>query len=324
MSFYTRGQFIDFCYRVFGEYKLSNGGSNINLLCPYCASVKPIGYNKKKLVIHTETHVLHCWVCGLKASNLISVLRKFHAHHEDTYREKFYKGEALGTKSESEEQAEPTITFPDGFTLLATADRRDPYISKAMKYLENRKLNEEDLWFWKLGVTVRDKDLVNRVIAPTFNKDGEYVFYSARDFIGNLKRKYHNPTHGREDVIFNELNIDWKQELIVTEGIFDMFKGPENTTCVLGSELSANYRLFQMIVTNRTPTVLALDPDAIKKTLKLAERLIEFDVPVKLYEVPEPFTDVGEMTKQEFINNLENATVFDVDYSLRRKILNII
>jgi hypothetical protein len=320
MTIYTRGQFIDFCYRVFGEYKLSNGGSNINLLCPFCASNKGIGYNKKKFVIHTETHVLHCWVCGFKSSNLLPILRKYHPNHLDQYTEKFYKNEVLVVKDESQPE-EKTVEFPEGFTLLATSDRRDPYINKALQYLEKRNIADEDLWFWKLGVSVREQELVNRIVAPTFNKEGEFVFYSARDFVGNLKKKYCNPTNGRENIVFNEINIDWNEELIITEGIFDMFKCPENSTCLLGSDLSANYRLFQE---NRTPVVLALDPDAFKKTLMLAGRLFEFDVPVKLFEVPDPFSDVGEMTKQQFINNLENAIVFDVDYSLRRKILNII
>ena len=92
----------------------------------------------------------------------------------------------------------------------------------------------------------------------------------------------------------------------------------------MGSELTANYKLFQQIVINKTPVVLALDPDAIKKTLKVAERLFEFNVPVKILNIPNGFKDVGEMSKDEFISILDNATVFDNDYLIMKKISGII
>jgi hypothetical protein len=59
MSLFTKGQTYDFIEKVFGEGKPSNGGLNISVLCPNCAEKKGFGYNKKKLVIRTDTFVSH-------------------------------------------------------------------------------------------------------------------------------------------------------------------------------------------------------------------------------------------------------------------------
>lgn len=323
MTIYTRGQFIEFCHRVFGYYKLTNGGDNINVVCPFCAANKGVGYSKQKLVIHTETHIGHCWSCGYKFPNLISILKKYFPYQQETYREKFHKSESLHV--EQDKKQENILTFPNGYTLLATADKEDLYNKKAFEYLKFRKLNlEADLWYWKLGITTQEKNLFNRIIVPSFDNEGKFNFFSARAWYKNPKKKYFNPHVPREDVIFNEINLDWKKELTIVEGAFDLMKCNTNATCLLGSELTANYKLFQEIVLNKTPIILALDTDAMKKTIRLAERLFEFDVQVKILDIPEYFEDVGDMTKDEFISILDDATIFDTDYSLRRKILGII
>lgn len=324
MTFHTRGQFIEFCHRVFGYYKLTNSGDNINVVCPFCAANKGVGYSKQKLVIQTETHIGHCWSCGYKFPNLIPILRKYFPYQEETYKEKFHKSETLHVKKEEEEKTH-VLNFPEGYTLLATADDKDPYVKTALDYLKFRKMDlTRDLWYWKLGVTTHEKDLFSRIIVPSFDADGVFNFFSARAWYKNPKRKYNNPRIPRENIIFNEINLNWKEEIVIVEGAFDLMKCSTNATCLLGSELTANYRLFQEIVLNKTPVILALDPDAMKKTMRLAERLFEFDVQVKILDVPEHFEDVGDMTKDEFISILDDANIFDIDYSLRKKILGII
>lgn len=324
MTFFTRSQFIDFCHNTFGEYKLTNGGDNINVICPFCKENQPFGYSKRKLVIQTQTTIYHCWKCGIKGKNLLYIIRKYFKSHEDFYKEKFLDSDVL-ISEKINETLKHEVRFPDNFILLASANKKDLYNSKAIEYLKKRKINLEfDLWYWKLGVSTGDKNLLNRIIVPSFDENGDFNFYSARDFVGFHKSKYHNPFCERENIVFNEINLNWEKELIVVEGVFDLMKCTENATCLLGSDLSANYKLFQKIITNKTPTVLALDMNAYSKTLKMAERLFEFDVPVKILEIPNIFEDVGSMTKNQFIDILSNATIFDRDFLLRKKILSIV
>jgi hypothetical protein len=121
-------------------------------------------------------------------------------------------------------------------------------------------------------------------------------------------------------VIFNELNIDWAQELVIVEGSFDLVKCTENATCLLGSTLDSTYLLFQRIVEKNTPVLLALDPNVKKKTYKLAKLFLEYGISVRIFSVPSGFNDVGEMTKKLFAEESKRAVSFSNEDYLRWKL----
>ena len=98
-----------------------------------------------------------------------------------------------------------------------------------------------------------------------------------------------------------------------------MTKCTENATCLLGSHLSQESVLFTKIVKNRTPITLALDPDAIKKSHDIAKSLYSYDVPVKIMSVPKG-TDVGDMSKNEFISQKNKSTF----WSQNDRLINLI
>ena len=62
--------------------------------------------------------------------------------------------------------------------------------------------------------------LRRRVIIPSFDSEGFLNYFTARA-IDESTRKYVNPKVKRTDIIFNELNVDWKKELVIVEGPFD-------------------------------------------------------------------------------------------------------
>jgi hypothetical protein len=131
----------------------------------------------------------------------------------------------------------------------------------------------------------------------------------ARAIDDTAHRKYINAKVPKKTVIFNELNIDWKKELVLVEGPFDLIKATHNATCLLGSSLSVGSHLFKQITKNCTPVVLALDPDAILKTHDIAKKLADFGVPVGLV-LPDAFgdmEDVGAMSKAKFKDLANNA-----------------
>jgi len=59
-------------------------------------------------------------------------------------------------------------------------------------------------------------------------------------------------------------------------------------------------------VSNKTPVILALDPDAIKKTHEIAALLSSFDISVKILKFNN-FSDVGEMPKDHLTKLLPEA-----------------
>ena len=159
----------------------------------------------------------------------------------------------------------------------------------------------------------------NRVIMPSFDAEGVLNFYTARA-TDNSFRKYMNCDAEKRSIVFNEIDIDWSQELTLVEGPFDLTKCDDNATCLLGCSLSEDSLLFSRIYANRTPIVLALDVDMITRSWqRIARMLACYDIGVKIMTI-EPFKDVGEMTRTQFDEAKRNAIPWNRDAALRQKI----
>lgn len=335
-KFFTQGQAITFIEKVFGPGRQSNGGKNISVVCPLCKSVKGRQYSKQKLVIRTDEFILHCWVCGYKDKNLYKLINKWLPQYLDEYKKSFLNAEELQTSIASSKQKHKPVSLPTGFYLLAEAYARfssfgtyqKRYFNFAFDYLKKRGVaSYEAMLYWKFGVTLKYKEgCRDRIIIPSFDDKGDIVYWTGRSWRAKPKRKYNNPPCNRTEIIFNEINIDWSEPLTIVEGPFDLIKCNENATCMLGSDLTLEYKLMQKILHNKTPIILAFDPDkkAQEKQFVLANRFLEFDIPVKILEYSNQEKDVGDLSRMEFNNLLENAKQYSADYHLRRKIRAII
>lgn len=322
---------IQLITKAFGDITYSKG--NAVVVCPICAK-KDRNYRKKKLAIRLSDHVVHCWVCGYRSHNLLHLLK---AHTDDRNLTTEYgssfpftgstkahrgsndpSGDYFGDDN-SDAHHEKALRLPDGFQLLApmlnNRGRRPWAVKKSFDYLSQRGLlNERDLWYWKFGIVLDDgieaRPFWNRIIIPSFDTNGKLNYWTARGIDDRAFPRYFNPNGvKRKEVIFNELNIDWKKELVLVEGPFDLFKCTDNATCILGSEVKEDFRLFQKIVENNTSVTLAFDSDAKKKTLKFIKLLQEYDISVQAVEIPNEYEDVGAMTQKQFIEVKEQYTV---------------
>jgi len=110
----------------------------------------------------------------------------------------------------------------------------------------------------------------------------------------------------------------------LVEGVFDLIKCNDNAAAILSSDLPSRFLLFQKIIENKTPIILALDPEAEKSSWRIAARLSEFDIPVRILKLKPNQEDVGALTKSEFNDLLEDATIFNMGYLLRSKISKLV
>ena len=175
-------------------------------------------------------------------------------------------------------------------------------------------VTKEDILKWKIGFC-KDGEYAGRVIIPSFNVSGYANYYVARSY-GFEWPKYKNPPASR-DIIFNELYVNWDEDIVIVEGVFDAIKAG-NAIPLLGSTLRENSALFQAIVKNGRRVFLALDEDASKKARSIARLLLKYGVEV--YEIDTSgVEDVGEMTKEEFRTRKNNAAIVEKDnYLLQR------
>lgn len=340
----TLGKFIEFIENCFGDATLTGTGPTLhaNVICPKCLFQYGSGYKKRKLAIRVNDHLVKCWVCDYRSTNLVNLLARYKPHLLQEYREKF----KIKVKEKyrrcivldlnhlfdrpSEPEPPPLLHLPEGFTLLANhLEDKNKVVKGAVEYLYGRGLTKEDLWLWKFGVTEHkapkgEQDYRFRVIVPSFDAKGNLNYFSARTWWNKFKgNKYANPNIPREKVIFNELMIDWSQELTLVEGVFDLVKCNENATCLLGSTLDSSYLLFQRIVEKNTPVLLALDNDAWHKSFKIAKLFLEYGISVRFLQVPKEYNDVGQMTKRQFLTAREKAQSITTTDLLRYKLESI-
>jgi hypothetical protein len=295
---------VSFLQRVFGTCLLGNDGINVAVCCPNPKCGSHGTPSKKKLVIRIDNDRFHCWVCDVKGRSLNPLIGKYFPSHLHEYRDKFAVKKIKST--ESEDIPEEVVTVPRGFTLLATSTRsKDPDVKDTIRYAKSRGLTTRDFWYYKLGTCSRGR-FRRRVIVPSFDINGELNYLVGRAIDEDTKMKYINAKVAKKDVIFNEINIDWKQELTLVEGPFDLFKCSSNATCLLGSHFTEEYRLCQEIIRNSTPILLAMDEDVKAKEHEYAKMLSSYGISVRILPMGS-HSDVGEMTRSEFEEARKNA-----------------
>ena len=279
--------------------------------CPFCK------HHKMKMSVNVDKSVFKCWICDKSGRDLGYIVRKF-GTREDRDEWAKYDDRVEITDfdflfAEPEAPSEQRVDLPD--QLVSLTDKTPPRSAQiALRYLLKRGITEDDILKWKIGYC-SDGEYAGRVVVPSFNENGYANYFIARSY-GDAWPRYKNPPASR-DIIFNELYINWDEDLIIVEGVFDAIKAG-NAIPLLGSTLRENSALFQAIIKSGCSVYLALDEDASKKTRSIARLLLKYGVEV--YEIDTSgVEDVGEMTKDEFKSRKENASFVEKDnYLLQR------
>jgi hypothetical protein len=291
---------IKFYESIFGAGHISTNGKNFDVRCPICSPTDP---TKKKLSIRTTDDANHCWTCGWKSRTLLPLLRKHGTQDQfETYRK------SLGLKPSTAHvvEVQKKLELPKDFRLLTQANESDPDVKAAWRYVYSRGMSDKEAWYYKLGVS-EEARWKRRIIVPSFDDRGELNYFVARSIDKDRKPKYDNPDVDKNPIVFNELNLNWSKQVVLVEGVFDMFKCPENTIPLLGSDLDERHEVFNKILLHNCPVALALDGDMWdKKTPKLVKKLEEYNVDVVVVDV-RPWSDPGSMSKSEFNEALKQA-----------------
>ena len=265
--------------------------------CPYC------GHHKKKMSINFANGYWKCWVCDTRGKNIYRIVRKFGNYQQ---RQKYRELQGLVDLSDFEEmfkeynniQEKQILEMPEGFVSLCNKDL--PMDSTdAFRYLSSRGIGRREILKWKIGYC-KEGRYAGRIIIPSFDIEGDLNYFIARSYVGHTRR-YLNPPADR-DLVFNELNIDWDEPVVLVEGVFDAIAAGNNAIPILGSTLREGSRLFQAIAIHDTPVYMALDHDAEKKAEWIIKSMLKYDLEV--HKVPIDEADVSEMGGEEFRERL--------------------
>ena len=290
-----------------------SSGGEVLFHCPFCK------HHKRKFSVNIEKGVFKCWICDKSGRDIGYIVRKY---GDRQARDEWSKWEDQVEItdfdflfSEPETPLEQRVSLPEGFCSLAA--RTPPEGSQdALRYLSKRGIDKEDILKWKIGFC-NEGDWAGRVIIPSFNRDGWANYYVARS-CGKEWPRYKNPPVSR-NIIFNELYVDWDQDIVIVEGVFDAIKAG-NGIPLLGSTLRPTSKLFEAIVKSKQKVYLALDSDAADKERKIANLLISYNIPVYKIDTSD-YEDVGEMTKEVFLQRKENASIIGKDNYLLERLM---
>ena len=185
--------------RTLGDFRKSGGERLFH--CPNCK------HHKNKLSVNIDKDKFQCWHCNYSGKSVYRLIRRF-----GTFSDKQRWAELspdfdvtnfddlFGDEAEEREQV---IDLPNDYIFLGRSDL--PMSSlPARHYLAKRGITMDEILFWKIGYCPWG-EFKDRIIVPSFNKDGDPNFFSARTYTGSWA-KYRNPDASK-DIIFNEEKI---------------------------------------------------------------------------------------------------------------------
>ena len=273
--------------------------------CPKC------NHHKLKLSVNIDKGVFKCWICDYSGTKISPLIRRFAPSYYADWR--LLEGEIDLDKydtifADEVELPPQIIDLPENFQTLTGKKTR--LKQKPLNYLYSRGFTDTDILNWKIGFC-NFGEYQDRVIVPSFDSEGNVSFFIARSYTDDWM-KYRNPKVSK-DIIFNDLNVDWDNDVILVEGVFDAMKC-KNAIPLLGSTLRENSLLFQKICERKPNVYLALDEDAKGKEFGIAKKLREYGIRTMSIKIT-PYSDIGEMPVAVVEERKQNADIVsDLDY----------
>jgi DNA primase len=266
--------------------------------CPFCHHHKP-----KMEVNLTENregkNPWHCWACDVRGTTIYSLFKQLKV---DISKFTELKSLVKTSKSIKETQVVSSISLPNEYISLNNVDNSGIMARHALAYLKNRHVSKYDIIKYNIGYC-KEGLYKNMIILPTYDKDGNINYYTARSFEKEPYIKYRNPSASR-DVIPNEHLINWNVPVILCEGLFDAMAIKRNAIPLLGKNIQSS--LMKKIVTSVVDKIyIALDRDAIKQALKFCERLMAEGKEVYLVDLQDK--DPSEMGFENFTRLIQNT-----------------
>jgi DNA primase len=277
--------------------------------CPFCNHRKP------KLEINMITNeegknFWECWVCKTRGQSIFSLVKqlklpKLEAHEVLKYVKKGKKYEYINKEA---------VELPKEYQPLYLASNTSIIANKVKKYLYERGLSDNDFIKYSIGYTTTG-DYGGRIIIPSYSESNRLNYFVGRTY-ERAYFKYKNP-EASKDIIFFENLINWNQPIILCEGAFDAIAIKRNAIPILGKSLSP--ALIKKIITSKLKDIyIALDKDAQKDALEIAENLLSLGKRVFLVDLQEK--DPSEMGFESFTRLIQTAEELDLSSLMLHKI----
>jgi DNA primase len=264
--------------------------------CPFCH------HPKKKLSINISTNKWKCWVCGSKGGHILWLLKKLNVPPHITKEFKKILGD-VDIKQYKNTTSEVTLHLPAEYIPLWKVSKDYKYIH-AVKYLKNRGITADDVLRYRIGYCAQGA-YANRIILPSYDADNNLNYFTARTFYDG-GRKYWNPPVSKNIICFENM-VDWSEQVILCEGMFDAISLRRNVIPLLGKTLPKKLELA--LVSNKvTDVVVFLDEDARLDAIKIQQKLSSYGINTNVVTTEgKDASEMGNEIAWEQINKAHKA-----------------
>ena len=291
----------------------------LQINCPKCQEKDELDNpdGKYNLEINTAKRVFHCWRCdNPKFSGSLGRLIKIFGDDADYELYKSFAGENFNYSNSDDEKNFGFVSLPKEFISFSDIDDSNSDHMKAYMYLVlDRKIPIDIAKKYRMGFCIAGK-YEKRIIIPSYDSKGDLNYFVARSYV-NARPPYMNPHIDKNEIIFNEGNINWDSIVFLVEGVFEMLS-LYNSIPLLGKELSKS--LFYLLKKKKPYIVIILDPDAYKKSIEIFQKIkniyVDCEYKVKLVKLSGN-EDLDEIRKnsgiEEIKKNLYKARKLNID-----------
>jgi transcription elongation factor Elf1 len=284
--------------------------NNYAYTCPFCSRENKMEVNMTEN--KEGRNPWHCWVCDQKGTSIHALFKKVKVSSD-----KMDKLHSLIKSSNTYTYTiqTQTLELPKEYVSLNGKFSSSNIMAKhALMFLKQRKITAYDIIKYNIGYCEAGK-YRNRIIIPTYDKDGNLNYFTGRAFDDNTF-KYMNPEVSR-DIIANEHLINWDLPIILCEGLFDALAIKRNVIPLLGKNIQSN--LMKKLVTSKVDKIyIALDKDAIKQALRFCEMLLAEGKEVYLVDLQDK--DPSEMGFENFTNLIQTTQPLTYSGLLEKKL----
>jgi DNA primase len=251
----------------------------ITFVCPFHAAVNNV--LRKKFGINLDSGEYNCFACGESGKSFKTLFKKLKVSPA-LYKELYgIIGEHFKPNYGKPKKEQDLLKLPEEFLSIAVPSNSICY-RHAVKYLKNRNITRDDILRYNIGYCEEGK-YRNRIIIPSYNKDGELNFFAARDFLNCSYLKYLLPEWSK-DIIGFELFINWNETITLVEGPLDAITVRRNAIPLFGKTMPPSLKesIFEYDVTKIN---VCLDDDAIKNALEMTNYLSKQGIDVNLIKL---------------------------------------
>jgi DNA primase len=285
-------------------------GNELAFYCPFC------NHHKQKLQVNTETQKWHCWTCNSGGKKLTSLLRKLDVDKNSISIIREIYGDSNYNPQREDAETKVYISLPKEYISLNESSKGfNPEYKQAINYLTQRGITQKEIVKYNIGYC-KDGLYGRRIIIPSYDSNGLLNYFISRSYYLDEKMKYKNPPISKNIICF-ESQVNWKQPIILCEGVFDAITIKRNAIPLLGKFPSKQLveKIFMSGVNN---IIISLDNDAINEAMKAAEYFRKNGINVKMMYLKDK--DASEIGYTKFYEELTKTKEFTSEELLLNKI----